>query len=153
MKEFYMFIINVEGAIFKDGKWLIIERSAKEEHAGGLFSLVGGTVEHEGFSKDLLERTLKRELYEEVGVTIKDHVKYVRNTSFVLEDGREVLDLVFLCEIESGEPFVKSPDEVEALLWLAPDEIFSHLKSPIWLKESIREAELIRRKNSSVHGL
>jgi 8-oxo-dGTP diphosphatase len=148
-----MFIINVEGAVFNNGKWLIIERSAKEKHAGGLLSLVGGTVEHEGFSRDLLERTLKRELYEEVGVTIKDHVKYVRNTTFMLEDGREVLDLVFLCEIESGEPFVKSPDEVEPVLWLTPEEIFTHLKSPIWLKESIREAELIQRKNSSVSGL
>jgi 8-oxo-dGTP diphosphatase len=110
-----MFVINVEGAICRDGKWLIIERSSKEEHAGGLLSLVGGTVENEGFSKDLLERTLKRELFEEVGITIEDDVDYVRNTSFVLPDGREVLDLVFYCEIASGEPVAKSPDEVAAV--------------------------------------
>ena len=37
-----MFIVNVEGAIRKNDKWLsIIERSKKEEHAGGLLSLVG----------------------------------------------------------------------------------------------------------------
>lgn len=28
-----MFIVNVEGAIRKEHKWLIIERSKKEEHA------------------------------------------------------------------------------------------------------------------------
>ncbi|KAF0816138.1 MutT/Nudix family protein [Bacillus sp. ZZV12-4809] len=28
-----MFIVNVEGAIRKNDKWLIIERSKKEEHA------------------------------------------------------------------------------------------------------------------------
>lgn len=141
-----MFVLNVEGAICREGKWLIIERSSKEEHAGGLLSLVGGTVENEGFSKDLLERTLKRELFEEVGITIKDDVKYVRNTSFVLPDGREVLDLVFFCEIDAGEPYPKSIDEVEAVYWMTAAEIFAHPKAPIWLKESIEEAEKIINK-------
>ena len=36
-----MFIVNVEGAICKDEKWLVITRSSKEEHAGGTLSLVG----------------------------------------------------------------------------------------------------------------
>jgi 8-oxo-dGTP diphosphatase len=144
IKETEMFIINVEGAIYKDGKWLIIERSTKEEHAGGELSLVGGTAENEGNTSDLLERTLKRELYEEVGIVIKDRMQFVRNTTFMLIDGREVLDLVFLCEIESGEPFVKSPDEVEKVLWMTAEEINSHPKSPIWLKESIQAADKIR---------
>jgi 8-oxo-dGTP diphosphatase len=43
-----MFMVNVEGAIRKDDRWLIIERSKKEEHAGGLLSLVGGKVDYEG---------------------------------------------------------------------------------------------------------
>lgn len=141
-----MFILNVEGAVYREGKWLVIKRSSKEEHAGGLLSLVGGTVENEGFSKNLLERTLKRELYEEVGINIKESVQYVRNTSFLLNDGKEVLDFVFYCEIDTGEPFVKSPDEVEAVFWLTADEIFEHPNAPIWLKESIEEAQFIQNK-------
>ncbi|KWX72124.1 hypothetical protein AMQ84_25905 [Paenibacillus riograndensis] len=39
-----MFIVNVEGAICRDDKWLVITRSTKEEHAGGTLSLVGGKV-------------------------------------------------------------------------------------------------------------
>lgn len=35
-----MFIVNVEAAIYRDGKWLIIERSQQEEHAGGTFAFV-----------------------------------------------------------------------------------------------------------------
>lgn len=140
-----MFLINVEGAVFKEDKWLVMERSEKEEHAGGLLSLVGGTVDHEGASKDLLERTLKREMYEEVGITVKNET-YVRNTSFVIGNGREVIDVVFLCEIDTGEPFVKSPDEVEAVFWMSAEEIFQHEKAPIWLKESIREAEAVRER-------
>lgn len=141
-----MFVLNVEGAVYREGKWLIIERSSKEEHAGGLLALVGGTVENEGFSKDLLERTLTRELFEEVGITIKNNAKYVRNSSFVLPDGREVLDFVFYCEIDAGEPFPKSKDEVEAVYWMSAAEIFAHPNAPIWLKESIVEAEKINNQ-------
>jgi ADP-ribose pyrophosphatase YjhB (NUDIX family) len=52
-----MFIVNVEGAIKKNDKWLIIERSVKEEHAGGMLSLVGGKVDIEGNSSDILEKS------------------------------------------------------------------------------------------------
>lgn len=140
-----MFHINVEGVILRDNKWLVIERSKKETHAGGLLSLVGGTVEHEGDSANILERTLKRELYEEVGIQIKDEMVFVRNTSFKLPNGSEVLDIVFLCEIEKGEPFAKSPDEVEAVYWMTTEEIMESVVTPIWLKESIQaEATLVK---------
>ncbi|MBM7587039.1 8-oxo-dGTP pyrophosphatase MutT (NUDIX family) [Bacillus pakistanensis] len=143
-----MFIINVEGAVYKEDKWLVIERSKKEEHAGGLLSLVGGTVEKEGTSSDLLERTLKRELFEEVGVNVKDSLTYVRNTSFILEDGRIVVDIVFLCEFDHGEPYAKSPDEVDAVYWMASEEILNHVNSPIWLKDSIVKAETLRKEQT-----
>lgn len=126
-----MFYVNVEGAVYRDNNWLIIERSVKEGHAGGLLSLVGGTVENEGDSIDILERTLRRELFEEVGVKVKEKMDYVRNTSFKLDDGSEVIDIVFLCEFEEGEPFAKSPEEVEAVYWLTADELAAHPQTPI----------------------
>jgi 8-oxo-dGTP diphosphatase len=138
-----MFYLNVEAAVYKDNKWLIIGRSEKEEHAGGLLSLVGGTVDNEGNSKDILERTLRRELFEEVGIKVEDKMEYVRNTSFVLDNGSEVIDIVFLCELKEGEPFAKSPDEVDEVFWMTTDEIVNHPKSPVWLVDSIKEAEEI----------
>jgi 8-oxo-dGTP diphosphatase len=144
-----MFIVNVEGAIRKNDKWLIIERSRKEEHAGGLLSLVGGKVDIEGNSSDILERTVKREILEEVGVKVKDKLNYVHNTSFVTDTGENVVDIVFLCKYESGEAFPKSPDEVEEVLWLTAEEILSHPKSPIYLKESIKHAEALISIRSS----
>lgn len=139
-----MFIVNVEGAIWKSDKWLIIERSKKEVHAGGLLSLVGGKVDIEGTTSDILERTVKREILEEVGVKVKDKLDYVHSTSFVTDEGENVIDVVFLCEYHSGEAFSKSPDEVEHVLWLTSDEIISHPKAPIYLKESIKRATLIK---------
>ncbi|WP_102272103.1 NUDIX hydrolase [Cytobacillus massiliigabonensis] len=143
-----MFYVNVEGAVYKENKWLIIERSMKEGHAGGLLSFVGGTVENEGNSTDILERTLRRELFEEVGVKVKEKMEYVRNTSFKLDDSSEVIDIVYLCELEEGEPFPKSPEEVAAVYWMTTDEIVHHPKTPIWLMDSIKEAEKLLKNKS-----
>ncbi|EDL66263.1 NUDIX hydrolase [Bacillus sp. SG-1] len=136
-----MFHVNVEGAVFRGDKWLIIERSQKEEHAGGLLSFAGGTVEKEGNSKDILERTLKRELLEEVGITIKPEMSHVNNTSFLLGDGSQVLNIVLLCEIDEGEPFPKAKDEVDDIYWMTTKEVLTHPRSPEWLKQSILRAE------------
>lgn len=138
-----MFIVNVEGAIRKNDKWLIVERSKKEEHAGGLLSLVGGKVDLEGNSSNILERTVKREILEEVGVKVKDRLIYVHSTSFVTNTNQNVVDIVFLCEYESGDALPLCSDEVEEVLWLTTKEILHHPKAPVYLKESIKCAEAL----------
>ncbi|MCR8644604.1 NUDIX domain-containing protein [Paenibacillus sp. N1-5-1-14] len=135
-----MFIVNVEGAVCQDGKWLLITRSMKEEHAGGTLSLVGGKVDLEGFSQDILERTVKREIEEEVGVTVKAEVKFVYSSSFVAGEDCHVINIVFLCEYAEGTAHSKSPDEVEAVHWLTVEEVMRHHKAPEWTKESVRRA-------------
>ncbi|MDD9313802.1 NUDIX domain-containing protein [Bacillus firmus] len=138
-----MFIVNVEGAIRKNDKWLIVERSKKEEHAGGLLSLVGGKVDLEGNSSNILERTVKREILEEVGVKVKDRLTYVHSTSFVTDTNHNVVDIVFLCEYESGDALPLCSDEVEEVLWLTTKEVLHHPKAPVYLKESIKNAEAL----------
>lgn len=142
----HLFVINVEGAVFRGNRWLFIKRSMKEEHAGGQLSLVGGTVDHEGFSSDILERTLRRELFEEVGIEVKEEIQYVRNTSFVTDSGTQVVDIVFLCEIEKGDPYPKSLDEVDEVLWLTTEEILSLEDTPDFLKDNIKAAERLKRR-------
>jgi len=134
-----MFIVNVEGAIYKDEKWLLIRRSEKEEHAGGTLSLVGGKVDYEGNSSDILERTLHREIAEEVGIEVSN-LRYVNSSSFVTESGINVVDIVFLCDHKAGEAFAKSPDEVDAVVWMTTEQILSHPDLPGYLKESIKMA-------------
>lgn len=141
-----MFIVNVEGAVRRADKWLIMERSRKEEHAGGMLSLVGGKVDLEGNSIDILERTVKREILEEVGVTVTDKMEYVHSTLFVTDSKKHVIDIVFLCEHEQGEAFPKSPDEVEKIEWLTTEEVISHPQAPSYLKESIKRAEVLLKK-------
>ncbi|KRE34899.1 NUDIX hydrolase [Paenibacillus sp. Soil522] len=136
-----MFIVNVEGAIFYKEKWLLIKRSAKEEHAGGTLSLVGGKVDFEGNSLDILERTVRREIFEEISIQITENIRFLYNSSFVLDDGRQVINVVFLCEYGKGTAHSKSPDEVEEVCWMTYDEIINHPNTPPWTKESITRAE------------
>ncbi len=102
-----MFIVNVEGAIHCYGKWLLILRSEKEEHAGGLLSLVGGKCEIEGVSSDVLERTLQREIFEEVGCEVSE-IQYINSASFVTDSGLHVIDIVFYVSTNQENPTQKA---------------------------------------------
>jgi NADH pyrophosphatase NudC (nudix superfamily) len=144
-----MFVVNVEGAIHYNGKWLLILRSKKEEHAGGILSLVGGKCELEGFSSDILERTLKREIFEEVGCEVTG-LKYVNSSSFVTDSGMNVIDIVFLCHHKSGEPYPKSSEEVDDIIWLTTSEILANTELPGYLKDNIKQAEKILQENSYI---
>ncbi|MGM7700717.1 NUDIX hydrolase [Pseudalkalibacillus sp. Hm43] len=142
------FIVNVEGAIYKNGRWLIIKRSEKEEHAGGLLSLVGGKVEPEGNLSDILERTVQSEVLEEVGIHVKSEMTYVHSTSFTVGDDIHVVDIVFLCEHESGEAYAKSKDEVDGVWWMTYEEIAADPRAPEYLVESLRRAEEVLQEKA-----
>ncbi len=140
-----MFIVNVEGAIFRGDRWLIVKRSSEESHAAGTLSLVGGKVEEEGHAEAILERTLIREIDEEVGIRVKERLYYVRSTTFTTDDGIPVVDVVFLCEYASGNARNKSPDEVDGVFWMTYEEIMDDPNSPIWLRDHVKQAEIIRQ--------
>lgn len=138
------FIVNVEAAIYNEDKWLIIKRSMNEEHAPGTLSLVGGKVENVVNEYGVLENTLKREILEEVGVEIYDDMKYIESKAFVASNGEIIVDIVFLCRYKSGEPRPMDKDEVEKVFWMKKEEIMKYEKSPIYLKETILNAEKIK---------
>lgn len=131
-----MFVVNVEGAIHRDSKWLMIKRSEKEEHAAGCLSMVGGKCDLEGLSTDILERTLKREIFEEVGIEV-ENLTYVNSASFVTDKGTHVIDIVFLCQHITGEPYAKSMEEVGEVMWMTTEDIMVHEDAPSYLKENI----------------
>ncbi|OCA81604.1 DNA mismatch repair protein MutT [Bacillus sp. FJAT-27225] len=135
-----MFIVNVEGAIQKDGKWLVIRRSEKEEHAGGMLSLVGGKVDVGEPSNDILEITLKREIFEEVGIEIANP-QFINSSRFSTGSGTQVINIIFRCEVLEGKAHIKSPDEVSEILWLTTEEILNDPSAPDYLKGPIRLAD------------
>lgn len=140
----HFYIVNIEAAIFKQDKWLMAERSAIEEHAAGTLAMVGGKVEDVEVMNNVLEETLKREIVEEVGISIHDDIQYVKSSAFVTEDGKPVIDIVFLCRHKEGEPAALDPKELSAVEWLTYEEIENHANIQSWTKESLKIAEQMR---------
>lgn len=118
----YVYVVNIDGVVVRDGKYLLIERGEDEEHAAGRLSFPGGKVEQAPGNEDPIEETAARELYEEVGVEVS-HVQYVLSNTFEADDGTQALNILTLCEYEGGEPYPRAPDEVAAVHWLTADEI------------------------------
>lgn len=145
------YIVNVEGAIFKNDRWLIIKRSDEEEHAPGLLSLVGGKVETQVIENNILEKTIKREILEEVNIKIKNDLRYLESKTFMTDQGHWVVDIVFLCKYKSGKAICHSTEEVSAVFWLTAEDIAKNHQAPIWLKQTIEKAEVMRK--SLVNGL
>lgn len=133
------FVVNVEAAIRRDGEFLVTERAADEDHAAGALSLVGGKVEGVTDDDAVLEGTVRREIREEVGVAVTD-LQYVTSSAFVSDNGNQVVNVVFTCRHDAGEPTVNEPDEVASLDWLSIDEILDHPDVPEFTREYFRMA-------------
>lgn len=136
------YIVNVEGAIVKDGRYLMIVRG-EEEYAPGGLNFPGGKVEGAGNLDDILEETLRREIAEEVGLDIHDEMDYVRSSAFVA-DGDPVVDVVFLCRYKAGTAVAADPAEVAAVRWMTASEAIAHPETPPWTRLSLELAERIR---------
>ncbi|NAO99667.1 NUDIX domain-containing protein [Halomonas sp. MG34] len=136
-----MFIVNVEGAIYKGDKWLIGKRSEKEEHAGEDLSLIGGKVEQGEIGYlHILEETVQREILEEVDVQVETP-EYLLSTSFITDTGIPVVNVVYLCKYKAGEAVAKDPDEVTAVYWMTTEEILNKQTTPDFLRNYIKQAD------------
>ena len=138
-----LFIVNVEGAILRGERYLMIVRGERERHAAGTLSMPGGKVELGEIGDDVLERALRREVKEEVGLEVTN-VQYLESKSFIADDGEPVVDIVFLCACEEGEAVAGDPEEVAELRWLTAREVYVHPRTPPWIRQSIEKAEEVR---------
>ncbi|PJA01500.1 hypothetical protein COX74_02435, partial [bacterium (Candidatus Gribaldobacteria) CG_4_10_14_0_2_um_filter_41_16] len=77
-----------------------------------------------------IEKTLKREVMEEVGVEI-DHIKYLLDLAFLRPDGVPVVTLSFWCHWKSGEVCLN--DESIDYKWVGLEEAKNYELIPgIW---------------------
>jgi 8-oxo-dGTP diphosphatase len=138
------YVVNVEAAIHRDGEYLLAERADAEEHAAGQLSLVGGKVEASGETEAPLERTVKREIREEVGLETTD-LAYVTSSGFVADDRSPVVNVVFRAEYDGGTARPREPDEVAAVHWRTPEAIAESDAIPEFTREYVELAEADRR--------
>lgn len=135
-----LFIVNVEAAIYREGKYLLIKRSSEEEHSPGTLSLPGGKVELNAVSPDALETALRREIYEEVGLELND-LFYIESKAFTMDTGEMCLGICFFCQKFQGKALAKSLHEVESVAWLTQSEIIKDTNTPAWTLQSITASE------------
>lgn len=107
--------IGTSAFIIKDGKVLLLLRSAKEKSFPFFYEMPGGKIEFgEG-----AEEALKREVFEETGLDIKVLKPY--STFFDIFDNKHYIDIQFFCELLNGE--IKLSEEHDEYLWADKNEL------------------------------
>lgn len=144
MSERPCFIINVEAAIFFSGKYLLIRRGANEEHSPSTLSLPGGKVDRLAVSPEALEQAVRREIHEEVGLTLGS-LHYLESKSFMMDTGEWCVSVCFFCQDSDGNASIKSTDEVQEIVWCSLEDLANENSCPPWTKQSILAAEKLRK--------
>jgi len=117
-----------KAVIRKEGKIILIQRSAESGFEPGLWELPGGKIE---FGEDLIE-ALKREVEEETGLQID--VGRPFKTWHFLKEPFWVTGVTFICDYQGGS--INLSTEHDAHAWINPEEYINYSLSKT-MKEQI----------------
>ncbi len=126
----YLHEVAITAIIVKDGKYLITRRGLTKKRFPGKWTVPGGKMETSDYLKlpkdtefywyNVLERTLKRETKEEVGLEITN-IEYVTSLARIHEDGSPSLVISCMADYVSGEVKLQ-PEETDQFAWVTLDE-------------------------------
>jgi len=130
MENKFLHEVAITAIIVKDEKYLITRRSMQKRRFPGMWTVPGGKLETDDYinlpkdTKDywynVLERVLRREVKEEVGLDIKN-IEYVTSLATVHGDGNPSLVISCLADYEGGEVTLKL-DETDEFKWVTLEE-------------------------------
>jgi 8-oxo-dGTP pyrophosphatase MutT (NUDIX family) len=126
----YLHEVAITAIIVKDNKYLIIRRSPNKKRFPGMWAVPGGKMETSDYLKlpkdtryywyNVLERTLKREVGEEVGLEITN-IEYITSLATVHEDGSPSLVISCVADYVSGEVGLQE-GETDKFAWVTLEE-------------------------------
>ncbi|MBI4037007.1 NUDIX domain-containing protein [Candidatus Daviesbacteria bacterium] len=130
MENQYLHEVAITAIIIKDGKYLIIRRAPTKKRFPKMWTVPGGKLETKDYlelpkdTKDywynVLEKTLRREVKEEVGIEI-DNIEYVTSLATVHQDGSPSLVISCMADYESGEIKLQE-EEADQFVWVSLEE-------------------------------
>ncbi len=130
MENKYLHEVAITAIIVKDGKYLITRRSPNKKRFPGMWTVPGGKLETDdyiGLPKDttdywynVLEKVLRREVKEEVGLDITN-ITYVTSLATVHGDGNPSLVISCLADWEAGEVKLQE-NETDDFKWVTLEE-------------------------------
>lgn len=126
----YLHEVAVTAIIIKDGKYLITKRSPNKKRFPGMWTVPGGKLETRDYlhlPKDteyywynVLEKVLRREVKEEVGIEI-NNIEYLTSLATVHADGGPSLVISCAADYMSGDVKLKE-DESDQYAWVNLEE-------------------------------
>lgn len=126
----YLHEVAITAIIVKDGKYLITRRSPNKKRFPGMWTVPGGKMETSDYLKlpkdtefywyNVLERTLRREIKEEVGIDIGS-IDYVTSLATVHSDGSPSLVISCMADYVSGEIKLQA-EENDQFAWVSLEE-------------------------------
>src|SRR3989344_9202626 len=130
MENKFLHEVAITAIIVKDGKYLITRRAMTKKRWPGMWTVPGGKLETadymswpkdtHGYWYNVLEKTLRREVKEEVGLEIKDIV-YVTSLATGHEDKAPSLVISCMAEWANGEVALQL-EECEQFAWVSLEE-------------------------------
>jgi 8-oxo-dGTP pyrophosphatase MutT (NUDIX family) len=130
MQNKYLHEIAITAIIYCDDKYLITRRSPNKKRFPSMWTVPGGKLESNDYLQleketefywyNVLERTLQREVKEEVGVDIKD-VEYLTSMATVHKDGSPSLVISCMASYDSGEIELQT-EETDQYAWVTLEE-------------------------------
>jgi 8-oxo-dGTP diphosphatase len=124
-----MHYVAATGIIVKDGKYLLTKRALSKKAFPGKWTVPGGNLEVLDYINDtkdtkehwynVIKKTLRREIKEEVGLDIKN-IGYLTSMTLIKSDGFPMLILSYYADYSHGE--VKLNEESCDYSWVTLEE-------------------------------
>lgn len=122
--------VVITAIVIKDGKYLITQRAKTKKRFPGMWTVPGGKLETSDYlnlPKDteyywynVLEKVLRREVKEEVGIDI-NNIEYVTSLATVHSDGAPSLVISCMADYVSGD--IKMQEgETDDYKWVSVEE-------------------------------
>lgn len=127
MENKYLHEVVIVVIIVKNNEYLLIRRSLNKKRFPGMWTIPGGKLEindyinlpkdTENYWYNVLEKTLRREVKEEVGLDI-DHIEYITSSATIHSDGSPSIVITCLADYVSGE-VVLNKNESDEYAWVS----------------------------------